>query len=486
MPFIPLGQDSLFFEYHAADTPSKEVPLILIHGNAMDHDVFHAIIPELTKSFEVYTYDLRGFGQSPLASKPLTWATYCEDLLHLIRSLGLPRFHLAGLGFGGILGMKFALLYPNLVETLVLMSFPFYPGHLLDSVNQHRNGITKGGTIVVRDFIQDLMTTLPQNHPDRAHIGQGSFSISTYVRLMEMSHSPGLLADLSRVTTPTLLISGERDVVYPPYLSALAAFYLPDYKFFTVPGAAYFVVLDQPNLTAVFMTRFILKATTPFPVPDAFIQSFYNTMRSQIPTALELGQRKISAVGELRVELIGGFHVTVNGEEIFHGWNQRSAKKLFVYLVFHQTATREQICDDLWPEIPYAKSRRALRVYLSHLRTVLRSVDGREFLVTDHEHVSLQGVIHCDVLNLFNLVSHAVQESDATRKLLMVKTVLHTLASDAPISVYEDWFLDLRAETERHLANLVDWVCTYLTEQDHAAEARHYKALWNHIYGMDE
>ena len=80
------------------------------------------MIPLLSKNFKVYAYDMRGFGETVRpAQVPLSDALWADDLAGLMGALGVEQAALAGWSLGGIVAMKFALRYPQMVSHLILI-----------------------------------------------------------------------------------------------------------------------------------------------------------------------------------------------------------------------------------------------------------------------------------------------------------------------------------------------------------------------------
>ncbi|MCL6452975.1 MAG: alpha/beta fold hydrolase [Alicyclobacillus sp.] len=477
MAFISRGTDRIFYVWYTSTAAGASHPLILIHGNVATHEVFAPMMAGLKQTRDVLVYDLRGFGQSDRGSEPLDWETYYEDLQFLMSQLGIEHCHLVGHGFGAIVALKYALLNADIVETLTLISLPFSMHAVSDAVQNHRRALSEGGATVPMAFIERVMTALPPGHPNRRWIVE-PMSAATYARVMELSCAYEPFRDLGQLTVPTLVLAGEQDVVFPAYLSALACFYLPEYRFRVVPGAAYFVVVDQPQLTAEWITEFIRHPDGTPAARDPFVDDLYGAMKVYVRDVVEAGKERLEAADMLQVDLLRGFRVLVNGVEVRQGWNQRFAKSLLVYLVFHPLTTREQICDALWPEVPYTKSRPALRVYLSHLKRLLRTRQGNDvFLAADREHVQLLGQVHCDAYEVFQRIQEAVAEEAPDRRYRLTRQVVGMLDVDSAIPIYDDWFVGLRAQAEREIEALCTWAVDYLASRGRIRESAVYERV---------
>lgn len=103
------------------ETRGENKNIILLHGWGDNLKVFQNIIPELAKKFKVFVLDLPGFGLSSLPPRPFSVFDYAKILKKFLDKLKLDKIVLLGHSFGGRIAIKFAALFPNLVEKLILM-----------------------------------------------------------------------------------------------------------------------------------------------------------------------------------------------------------------------------------------------------------------------------------------------------------------------------------------------------------------------------
>lgn len=100
--------------------------MVFVHGWPRHWYLWRHQLPEFARDHHVVAYDQRGCN---LSSKPEGDQHYgvrhnVEDLRALVEHLGHDRFVLVGHDIGGGIGFAFALLYPEMVERLVVMSCP--------------------------------------------------------------------------------------------------------------------------------------------------------------------------------------------------------------------------------------------------------------------------------------------------------------------------------------------------------------------------
>ncbi len=97
---------------------------VLLHGKNFGGNYFARLASELAGAgFRVVMPDQIGFGKS---SKPVQFQYTFQALASftdgLLTSLGLPKFRLLGHSMGGMIAVRFSLMFPEKVEKLVLVN----------------------------------------------------------------------------------------------------------------------------------------------------------------------------------------------------------------------------------------------------------------------------------------------------------------------------------------------------------------------------
>ena len=86
----------------------------------------------------------------------------------------------------------------------------------------------------------------------------------------------------------------------------------------------------------------------------------------------------MSRSGSVRLELLGGFHVLVNGRAVGRALTVRQ-QQILTYLVLHARGpvARAQLAGQLWPDSTDAQASTNLRREWHHLREAWPELDGR-------------------------------------------------------------------------------------------------------------
>lgn len=115
-----LSKDNGVRIYYETYGDRSGLPLILIHGQGLDHYMFKEQIEKYTnKGIYLITPDMRGHGRSSKVNnlKLMDWA---EDINDLMYQHGLESANILGVSMGGVIAQKFAVEYPEKVDKMIL------------------------------------------------------------------------------------------------------------------------------------------------------------------------------------------------------------------------------------------------------------------------------------------------------------------------------------------------------------------------------
>lgn len=100
--------------------------IILVHGNAQDHRIFHETAQMLKKDYTIYLLDSRSHGKS-MVVKSIGYEEMATDVAEFARTLKLQDPYFCGFSDGGIIGLLLGIRYPGLFKKLVLCGANSYP-----------------------------------------------------------------------------------------------------------------------------------------------------------------------------------------------------------------------------------------------------------------------------------------------------------------------------------------------------------------------
>lgn len=177
--------------------------LVLIHGNAGNRHYFDAQLAIYRRNFQVITFDSRAHGQSSNSAKALTFAQIAEDLADLLKIEHIDNAAIVGFSDGANVAMVFAKHYPEMVNCLVL----------------NAGNVRISGLLLWVRFVDELLYWTTKI------FSFTSARLRRYLQIQRLliQDLPLEWSDLETIGAPTLVISGDHDVVRQTHTRKIAA-----------------------------------------------------------------------------------------------------------------------------------------------------------------------------------------------------------------------------------------------------------------------
>ena len=188
----------------------RPAPTVLfVHGLAESTEAWRGWVPHFARRFRVVRVDLRGFGRSTPMLDEFGWniEVLVEDLVALIRDLGVERVHLVGAKSGGSMTLKLAADHPSLVETLTGVTPPVVGPA---GAREWREFIPKHG---MREWARMTMQGRLGSRVSQAEMDwwvdniQSRTPVSTMMGYLRWVPGMDIRADVEKIACPTLIIN---------------------------------------------------------------------------------------------------------------------------------------------------------------------------------------------------------------------------------------------------------------------------------------
>jgi pimeloyl-ACP methyl ester carboxylesterase len=250
-------------------------PTLVCHaGGPGFSSLYLANLGGLDRELELVLLDPRGTGRSDPASDPGAYRIddYADDLEELREHLGLERLQLLGHSHGGVAAVAYAARHPKRVERLILASslarFGAEQEEAMQAAIESRSGQPwyedarealetelRGDFASGRELTDLVLRMFPfyfasYGDDERAYVaslGREELCLDA-LRLWETSifEHFDLRPQLSRLTMPTLVITGSEDFITGP-LAADDFAAIPDAQRVILDGAGHMIFVDAPD-----------------------------------------------------------------------------------------------------------------------------------------------------------------------------------------------------------------------------------------------
>jgi pimeloyl-ACP methyl ester carboxylesterase len=229
-------------ELHYLEQGSGQ-PLLLLHGGTATASSFAEVIPRLAGRYRVIAPDTRGHGRTNNPAQKLSYQQFADDVAGLIDVLGLSSPIVVGYSDGGQTALELALRHPGKAALLVFgaTAARSTPGYI--------QGMREWGFPAAGEVDLEKLRQVWGSHVDDMRVAHGHHYGPDYLEsyLRQISTLWYSLVDysepqLASITTPSLVISGDRDHIADA--DECARFYrlLGAAELAIVPGADHAVI----------------------------------------------------------------------------------------------------------------------------------------------------------------------------------------------------------------------------------------------------
>jgi len=274
--------------YRDQGNRSGEV-ILLIHGRFTSLHAWERSVEHLKKDYRIISVDILGHGLTGKYPENIYTRTSHRDALHmLLEKLNINRYNIAGCSFGGAIAIEMALKYPDEINNMILINsegISFNEFEEEDEMLANEYSVSPddpkynklsilqkiGCRIVASSLIKHVLADI--SHDDEAvtdslinycqEILQYNGNREAQVlmlrqELYELSKNrDDLLPQLSKITTPTLVIHCDKNGKTSMRISKLFNNNITNSKFKHIDGPLYLPMVDKPKEISEAMSEFI-------------------------------------------------------------------------------------------------------------------------------------------------------------------------------------------------------------------------------------
>lgn len=228
-------------------------PIVWIQGLNADHTAWLSQVIAFQDGYDCIALDNRDVGQSGRATGDYTLADMAADVRAVLDDAAVEDAHVVGLSMGGAIAQELALIAPEWVRSLTLVSTFARPDARLDAILEAWRTIYP--VLGPRDFALQSWPWLftwrfferPTNlrnlqryaehypHPQEP---------DAFARQVQVTVGQDRRERLMALRIPTLVISGAEDALVPPYLGRELADHIPGAQYAVLPGVGHSANLE--------------------------------------------------------------------------------------------------------------------------------------------------------------------------------------------------------------------------------------------------
>lgn len=230
-------------------------PVIFINGLGSTMDMWNPpVLDKISEHFRVIIFDNRGTGYSTASEKAFSIPLFARDTARLMDALGISSAHILGLSMGASVAQELALQYPEKVTKLILVagecggpeSVKMQPeilaklmdksGTVHDVVNRMFSLLFPSGWLATHDPY-DYCPEVYETTDDEV-IARQAAAFFTWT---------GSFSRLGEIHLPTLVISGNEDLIVPSINSQIISRQIPGAQHVVIPGTGHGLMYQEAD-----------------------------------------------------------------------------------------------------------------------------------------------------------------------------------------------------------------------------------------------
>jgi pimeloyl-ACP methyl ester carboxylesterase len=216
--------------------------------------------PALVRSRSLITVDLQGHGRTAdIPGRPLSIRQYAEDVVGLLRHLGIAKADFLGESYGGVTAVWIATHYPELVSRVAAYGATYGPRHVAHNTTMVRFDTPPTSDASAFEFQRENYKRVAPD-PD--------YWPSIWGKVASIEWEGFSDEELASIKAPVLIMVGDRDFVRIEHaVETLRR--IPIAEVAVIPDAGHFALLSEPERITSIVKHFLEKPATRTPVAYA-------------------------------------------------------------------------------------------------------------------------------------------------------------------------------------------------------------------------
>lgn len=263
MSTVQINGVNIYYEFHG----SEDAPVLVLNNgiimNAATSWVYQT--KTLSKYYRLLQYDFRGQGQSDHPESPYSMDGHADDMSALLGALAIEKAHIAGISYGGEVAQAFALRYPDMVRSLILMDTVSEVSPEIRLIIQSWVDALKIGdalaffnATVSWNFSPEFIannTALLEDAKKRYAL----LDFPAVIRLCEAFFGVDFTERLDEIKVPTCIMVGELDIFKGVRYAEILKKNIPNAEYHVLTGAGHASCWERPQEFNSIVLGFLAK-----------------------------------------------------------------------------------------------------------------------------------------------------------------------------------------------------------------------------------
>jgi 3-oxoadipate enol-lactonase len=207
--------------------------------------------------FKILLHDFRGQLLSEKPEENYTFSMHAKDAKGLSDLLEIKKLHIVGTSYGAIVGLRFALDYPEYVKSITLVDTLTELDNFVRWIASEWISLARQGDI--KKLFRNAAPIIYSCFYMASDFAKG------LVLLLENTiKDANLTAEISQIKSPVLIVCGENDLLAPLKFSKIIYDNIPQAEFIIIPECGHAAIYEKPDVIGSLVLGFVTKHSDNF------------------------------------------------------------------------------------------------------------------------------------------------------------------------------------------------------------------------------
>ncbi len=258
--------DNCTLYYEVTGNTQSTKTLVFLNGLSQSTIAWAFVVPYFRNEYKIILLDFIFQGQSDKNSEYRDFDQHAADVKKLLDDLKIEKATVIGLSYGSLVAQHFALLFPQRLESVILMStfahkIPYFEAiEIAWSSALHAGGYPLLFDIMLPSVLGEEYfknPIVPIELMRQARMDANSDTAALFKLMQATKERPDYREKLKNISTPTLIIHGEKDLLLPLHVAAEVHKAIPNSQFEIILNVGHTLNLEAVPQSVVLIKKFL-------------------------------------------------------------------------------------------------------------------------------------------------------------------------------------------------------------------------------------
>ncbi len=260
MPFLNLTNARLYYEEEGQGTET----MVFGHSLLFNLRMFDDQVAFFKDRYRCLRLDFRGQGQSEITAGGYDFETLTEDVREFIEVTNAAPCHFVGFSMGGMVAMRLAIKYPELIKSLILIDTSSEPEPTMSNVRNKAMvwvGKNFGLKILAGRVLKMFMGKAALKRSELRQTWKDHFIANDRAGIIKaiggVMQRKGITHLLPQIDHQTLILVGEDDILTDPEKAEVMHRQIQHSHLIRIPRAGHLSTVEEPAFVNEAMQDFL-------------------------------------------------------------------------------------------------------------------------------------------------------------------------------------------------------------------------------------